>query len=185
MRSMSQDLVSQHPTRCAQLLTLSDDVANTSVRVLSDTAQAVVFDVCFGPPPPTQLPDYPRETVRIALRRADDRPFAVPIGPNNRRWLHRNERIDDERLHSAVAARVALPWEWLLGSLCLEYDQDPAHLRWSWGDGFDAFIRIVQRHLWFEEYWRRTGVWPVEDVPHEPRLDGRRHPVLTPELMAS
>jgi hypothetical protein len=60
------------------------------------------------------------------------------------------------------------------------YPRDPPHLQWAWIDGFDEYLRIVQRHLWNEEYWRRFDEWPIEDVPHGESLSGEPHPILDP-----
>lgn len=185
MRELTRSFVINQPRRAAELLSRSDVVEGAQTELLSASDRVIVFEVRFDPPPKVHLPGYPDETVRIAIRLRDGRPFTVPIGPPSRGWLHRNVMLSDESLRLALEARRTIRWEFLLGSLCLEYDLDPDSLRWSWDDGFDSFVRIVQRHLWFEEYWRRTGAWPVEDTPHEPRFDGRPHPIRTPELRAS
>ena len=106
---------------------------------------------------------YPIETVRIA-QFADPRhvvPYAFPIGPS-RTWHHR------------YAQQVEIGH---YGQLCLWYPYDPARLVWNWSRGLVGFVAIAQRHLWFEEYYRRTGFWPVEDAPHGHRADNRPHPV--------
>jgi hypothetical protein len=70
----------------------------------------------------------------------------------------------------------------LVGGLCLWYPDDPTQLKWSWQNGLDDFVRILQRHLWFEESWRRMGDWPVEEAPHGRRPDNTSHPVLDQRL---
>ena len=86
---------------------------------------------------------------------------ATPRGAGGRRWLH----------------RYPPP----LGQLCLWYPDDPPALGWQWSDGLAAFITIAHRHLQAEEYWRRTGIWPAEDVPHG---EGP-HPIRSPALRAA
>lgn len=51
-----------------------------------------------------------------------------------------------------------------MGALCLWYPRDPSHLRWGWVDGLDTYLRLVQRHLWSEEYCRRHNHWPADDA---------------------
>lgn len=107
-----------------------------------DRARAV-FGATFEPPTGFEDEGYPIEHARIGVP-AGGIPHALPIGPK-RIWKHRNGPM---------------------GDLCLWYPGDPRALRWEWTDGFGAFVAIVHRHLFFEEMWRRTGKWPVEDAPH-------------------
>jgi hypothetical protein len=76
-------------------------------------------------------------------------------------------------------------WLHLLGALCLEFPEDPQWLRWSWRDGLDTYLQMVQRHLLAEEVARRFGSWPVEDAPHGFRSDGKPHPIRTARLRAA
>ena len=87
---------------------------------------------------------YPTEQLSVLVW-ADGRIAATPRA-RGRWWLH----------------RYPPP----LGQLCLWYPDDLPVLRWQWSDGLAAFITIAHRHLQAEEYWRRTGNWPAEDVPH-------------------
>lgn len=52
------------------------------------------------------------------------------------------------------------------GTLCLEMPKDPPERRWSWSAGLQSLVFNGARHMWFEEFHRRTGEWPVEDAPH-------------------
>ena len=171
--------VRQDPHGCALWLTVDDTTSGATVGVALHDRTLTIFDVHFEPPPCDQLPGYPAEQVRITIRR-DGAIYAVPVNANRRRWLHRYPSLDVVELVRLPTGPVA--WETLFGSLCLEYPLDPDHLRWHWRDGVDAFLRIVQRHLWFEEYWRRHDAWPVEDAPHGHRADGRAHGVGDPIL---
>lgn len=178
----SFDHVRRDPVGCSSWLTSGGVVAGTKVEVALHDAALTIFDVRFAPPG-AELPGYPAEHMRVTVT-AGREVFAVPVKGERRQWLHRYPHLD--------AAEIArwprgqhIAWEQLLGPLCLWYPGDPAHLRWSWRDGLDAFFRIVQRHLWFEEHWRRWGTWPVEDAPHGWSDDGLPHPILTSELKSA
>lgn len=170
--------VRRDPRGCSRWLSAPNVVHEANITVALHDATLTVFDVLFAPPPREHLPGYPTEHARVTVL-ADGRTFSVPADPDDRAWLHRYPRWSLEQILSLPIA-TGIPWEYLLGSLCLEYPDDPDHLRWQWGDGFDAYMRIVQRHLWFEEYWRRHGDWPVEDAPHGNRPDGRPHAIASP-----
>lgn len=173
------DHVRKDPHGCAQWLTADDTTGGITVTVVLHDCAMTVFDVRYEPPPPDRLPGYPAEQVRITVR-GDGKVYAVPVNANNRRWLHRYPHPEAADLLDLPTAPVA--WETLFGSFCLEYPHDPDHLRWHWKDGIDAYLRIVQRHLWFEQYWRRHDAWPVEDAPHGHRADGRPHDLGNPIL---
>lgn len=170
------------PEGLASWLTHRADLWRTEVKVVEGRSLLKIFQVAFGSPPP-DLAGYPAEQVRVIVR-SDGDIFAVPVGDDARRWLHRYRRVTPTEI-VRVPAGVQIPWERLLGALCLWYPRDPAHLRWAWVDGFDAYLRVVQRHLWSEEYWRRHGHWPAEDTPHGERADGRPHPILTAALRSA
>ena len=176
------DHVRGDPHGCSRWLSTGDVVLGVAVTVVLHDTKTTVFDVMFDPPPP-ELHGYPAEHLRLTVMDAGQ-VFAVPVAAGGRPWLHRQP-------HLSVAELICLPkgtkltWELLLGPLCLWYPRDPAHLRWRWSDGIDAYLHIVQRHLWAEEYWRRHGTWPVEDVPHGERSDGKPHPILTPALRSA
>lgn len=176
----SLDDVRRSPEGCSRWLSRSGVVGGVNVVVVLHNTDLCVFDVRYEPPPPHHLPSYPAEHARITVR-TDGRVFAVPVGSCERAWLHRYPRYSCSELLT-LHRRTEVHYELLLGSLCLEYPRDPEHLRWQWSDGIDAYFRIVQRHLWSEEYWRRHGAWPVEDVPHGHLPDGRPHPIKTTTL---
>lgn len=120
----------------------------------------VVIDLEFLPLP--DLRDYPVERVRVSVHESGD-VRAVPLGPA-RAWKHRNP------------SPLGLAFGYTGGELCLYYTSDPRELVWAWEDGLEAFVARVQRHLIFEEAWRRSGKWPVEDAPHGHPTSGV-HPV--------
>ncbi len=169
------------PHRCATWLTEEADLWGVRAELVHADNLMIVLDVMLSGPP--ELPGYPDEHVRISVR-ADGAVFAVPIDlVGARRWEHRYPRLAIEDLGRPEFACV--DWHFLLGALCLWYPEDPQHLRWSWADGLDAYVRVVQRHLWSEEYHRRWGQWPGEAAPHGHRRDRRPHPVLSPALRAA
>ena len=176
----SLDLVRGHPHACIRWLNESCAVDGMDISVVRHNNRLTIFDVRFEPPPPWGLPGYPPERVRIVVRANGDT-FSVPAASDKREWQHRYPRLSIRRI-LAWPKSTPIPWENLLGSLCLEYPGDPDHLRWDWSDGIDAYLRIVQRHFWCEEFWRRHGSWPVEDAPHGHRPDGRPHAIKSPSL---
>lgn len=124
----------------------------------------VVFDLTFAPPPEFATEGYGPERSRISVRR-DGTLLTFPLCPR-RRWKHRNP------------SPLGPDFGKLAGDLCLWYPSDPRALRWEWTDGFEQYVTRVHRHLFFEEFWRRTGEWPVEDAPHGEPAHGA-HPIRT------
>lgn len=98
------------------------------------------------------LVGFDDERARVSVL-PDTRVLTYPLG-ELRDWKHRNP------------SPMGPEFGHLAGDLCLFYPGDPRALRWEWADGFIAYLARVQRHLYFEEQWRRTGNWPVEDAPH-------------------
>jgi hypothetical protein len=175
---------------CCRWLSGSGVVAGITVSVLSQSSFVLILDVHFDAPPTVDLPGYPEEEIRVAI--GDDRRIvSVPVavaGTNgasaDRRWLH---RYPCPALAELVVQGAVLPssWENLFGALCLWDPHDPPHLRWCWAQGLDGYLRVVQRHLWFEEYARRHGSWPVEDAPHgRPAVDSH-HPITSLHLRST
>lgn len=178
----SFDHVRGDPRGCSRWLSAHADLWGVTVVVALHDRRMTVLDVRLEPPPP-DLPNFPGEHVRVTVA-ADGRIFVVPVAGDARTWLHRYPRITiAEILRRPLTAPIV--WEHLFGSLCLWYPDDPDHLRWHWDEGIDIYLRVVQRHLWSEEYWRRHGTWPVEDAPHGDRRDGHPHPILTPALRSA
>lgn len=110
----------------------------------------VVFHLVLLPDDPTGAfirEGYPVEKVQVVVKRSGNI-RAVPKSGRGRSWLHRN----------------SISGVWL--DLCLWDPSDPDPIRWDWGDGLEEYVRIVSRHLIYEEYHRRHNEWPVEDSPH-------------------
>lgn len=138
-------------------------IAGAEASVIEPASNFVVIMITFAPPLELKPHGYPDETVRIVQLADIQRhplPYALPEGPA-RAWKHRYP--------------VSPPL--YIAPLCLWYPDDPPVLRWDWSQDFLTYIAIVQRHLWFEEYYRRTGCWPAEDAPHGHRSDGAPHPI--------
>lgn len=164
------------PSDCVTWLNEHPLLFGTTLEVARDDPNLTMLTAEFAPHP--DLVGYPIERVNIVIR-ADGAVYAVPIDPDQRPWEH---RYPPTPLNQIVGAQARIDWHFLLGALCLWYPADPPHLRWSWADGIDNLLRLVQKHLWSEEYFRRTHRWPGEDAPHGRRADGQPHPVQSPEL---
>ena len=177
------DHVRRNPHGCSRWLSTAGVVGGVEVKIVLHDHRVTTFDVRFESPAIPELSGYPAEHVRVTVR-ANGEIFAVPVGSEDREWLHRYPRHSIAELLSHPKS-AAVRWPFIVGALCLEYPKDPDHLRWHWSDGIDAYVRVVQRHLWYEEYWRRHGSWPIEDVPHGERSDGRLQPILTPALQVA
>ena len=136
-----------------------------SAAVVGRKDDRVTFRVVLLPHDPTGLfisQGYPVEAAQIVVH-SEGRIRAVPKSGRGRRWKHRN-------------SIMSVPLD-----LCLWDPRDPPEIRWSWEDGFEEYLRTVARHLIYEEYWRRTGEWPVEDSPHGDPPDGS-WPIRTAEM---
>jgi hypothetical protein len=137
-------------------------------RTLQQPLGSVAIDFTFAPLPEFAAHDFGAERGRISVR-PHGQLLAFPLGSGERRWKHRNP------------SPLGPDFDQLAGDLCLWYRQDPRGLRWEWDDGFEQYVTRVHRHLFFEEYWRRTGEWPVEDAPHGDPTAGV-HPVRTRQM---
>ena len=154
----------QHPHEVAA--TVTDHMELTTISVICHDHALTVLEAEFKPTLELEANGYPTEIARIA-QFADTRhpePYVFPTGPA-RTWEHRYGLA---------------PAHGNLEQLCLWYPGDAEHLVWTWDRGLIDLIGIARRHLWYEEHFRRTGRWPVEDAPHGRRPDGQRHPILTP-----
>jgi hypothetical protein len=92
--------------------------------------------------------DYPLEVVFIdVLPTGEVRTFPIE-STKQRSWYHRHT-LDGKP-----------------ADLCLWFPHDPPERRWGWPQPFSEYLAIVSRHLQAEEFYRRHGYWPMEDVPH-------------------
>jgi hypothetical protein len=53
-------------------------------------------------------------------------------------------------------------------SLCMWYPYDPPEARWWPTDGAEILLGQVAAHLIKEEWYRRTGEWPGDEIAHTP-----------------
>lgn len=51
-------------------------------------------------------------------------------------------------------------------SLCIWYPDDPAEQRWVATDGLLSLVEMTRVHLFKEAFWRETGEWLGEEMPH-------------------
>jgi len=174
----SREYTLSRPVQCADWLSNGGVVERSRVLVREKAKEMVLFEVAFDPPPRRELPGFPPEDVLVLVAGTDD-PASVPLGCG-REWHHQYPRESLVRVLAKDAWPV--PLVSVIGGLCLWYPGDPEALRWTWRKGLDDYVRVLQRHLWCEEFWRRTGIWPLEDTPHGWRSDGKPHPILSEDL---
>jgi hypothetical protein len=167
------------PKDCARWLADGADLWSTAATVLLHDDRVTIIDVTFQPPP--QARSFPVEVVRIVVSDEGD-VYAVPVDADGRTWEHRYTR---STLASLLASECPVDWHFILGALCLWYPYDPTRLRWTWRLGLDGYLRLVQKHLWSEEYSRRHGFWPAEAAPHGQRDDDLPHPIMTADLRSA
>lgn len=152
-------------------------VSGAELTVLANGPVLTILGVAFEPPADPALSDYPVEQVRVSVF-ADRQVVTVPVGRSGRAWKH--------RYPVELSAVSTGEWLFALGGLCLWYPDDPPHLQWRWSKGLDDYLRIVERHVHYEEFCRRNRCpWPVEDAPHGFPADGVAHPVRSLDLRRS
>ncbi len=54
------------------------------------------------------------------------------------------------------------------GALCMWFPGDLEAQRWTADDGPVLLVGVIKRHLFLEEWWRRTGDWAGHEAPHDP-----------------
>lgn len=59
------------------------------------------------------------------------------------------------------------PHRYADGSLCMWYPWDPESARWTRRDGAAVLLGHIAAHLLREEWWRKTGEWVGDEVPHD------------------
>jgi len=133
-------------------------------RMLEPRQGGLVLDLTLHPLPELDADGYRPERCRISVR-PDGAVHAFPLGPA-RTWLHRNP------------SPLGPAFGYIAAELCLWYPGDPRSLRWEWPDGFQQYVTRVHRHVFFEEYNRRSGHWPTEDAPHGD-AGASPHPIRT------
>lgn len=133
------------------------------------------LDLSFSPPPELVVAGYDTERARISITPCGEIE-SYPLGPV-RDWKHRYPFDPDQGCYQ---------------QLCLWFPSDPRPLQWVWDDGLDDYVARVHRHLFYEEFWRRTGSWPSEDAPHQGpgelgqvERDQPAHPIRSRQLRAA
>jgi hypothetical protein len=153
--------VLQDPARVRRVL--QDELFGVTVdRLVEPRYGGVVLDMSFTPLPELAVAGYDGERGRVSIHPNADI-YAFPLGAD-RTWHHRNP------------SPLGQQFGHLAGELCLWYPNDPRALRWGWDDGLEQYVTRVYRHLFYEEYYRREGEWPVEDAPHADPVNGA-HPI--------
>lgn len=147
--------VLRDPSGFCEWLNDAGVVAGVDAAVVLARASIAVCDIRFQEPPDSSPLNFPEEQARVTLTSSKE--IATVPAFSTRTWLHR---------YPTVLPSDGLSLQYLAGGLCLWHPDDPPRLRWSWSDGVDEYLRIVQRHLWCEEYCRRFGRWPLVDAPH-------------------
>lgn len=165
MAGIGLEEVIASPNSVAEALEALECVDSISVeRVRKDR---IVFQAVLLPYDPDGVfisQNYPIETVNIVIC-PSGQIYSIPKSGRGRSWKHRNYLCN-------------VPTH-----LCLWYPHDPTELCWSWKDGLKEYVRIVARHLIYEEYCRRTDQWPLEDAPHGHPPEGSSWPIVTPEML--
>ena len=106
-----------NPHRCCEWLAQRGLTHHLTISAVRHDRMITVFDIRFEPPPAEHLPDYPPEHVRITVRH-DGAVYAVPVRGDERSWLHRYPHYTASQLHRLPRTN-RIPWEHLVGSLCL------------------------------------------------------------------
>ncbi|WP_162605640.1 hypothetical protein [Jiangella ureilytica] len=151
----------EDPTRTRRVL--QHELYGIAVdRVLEPRSGGVVLDMTCVPLPELAVARYNSERARVSIR-PDGAIYSFPLGPD-RTWHHR------------YPSPLGKQFGHLGGELCLWYPKDPRWLRWEWDDGVEQYVTRVYRHVFYEEYYRREGHWPVEDAPHDDPVAGE-HPI--------
>lgn len=88
------------------------------------------------------IPEYEERAVKIRFEGHSDIPTVFSDGPGDS-----PHRYSDK-------------------SLCMWYPQDPDERKWVFGDGLLMLILMTTIHLFREAWWRETGEWVGEEVPH-------------------
>jgi hypothetical protein len=161
--TLSLSGVLEDPARARRVL--QDQLFGIAVyRVLEPRYGGLVLDMFFTPLPELAGAGYEGERARVSIR-PDGPIYSFPLGPE-RTWHHR------------FPSPLGQQFGHLAGQLCLWYPRDPRSLRWEWDDGLEQYVTRVYRHVFYEEYYRREGHWPVEDAPHDDPVTGP-HPVCS------
>ena len=98
------------------------------------------------------VPHYDRRKIRVTFRGLSDVPSVLADGPKES------------------------PHRYPDGGLCMWYPEDPSSRKWVFEDGLLSLIGLAMGHLFREAWWRETGEWAGEEVPHGSQLKGAPKP---------
>lgn len=68
--------------------------------------------------------------------------------------------------HVTVDGPASSPHRYHDGSLCMWFPGDPPERRWRRRDGAAVLAGHIAAHLIREEWWRQTGEWIGQEMPH-------------------
>jgi hypothetical protein len=97
----------------------------------------------------------------------------VPPGVDPRRVTITFSRVVPETPIVHADGPTDSPHRYNDGALCMWYPWDPPGARWRRRDGAGALLGQIVAHLLREEWWRRTGEWVGDEVPHRDREPGQ------------
>jgi hypothetical protein len=97
----------------------------------------------------------------------------VPPGVDPRRVTITFSRVAPETPIVHADGPTDSPHRYDDGGLCMWYPWDPPGARWRRRDGAGALLGQIIAHLVREEWWRRTGEWVGDEVPHRDREPGQ------------
>jgi len=125
----------------------------------------IALDMTCTPLPELEVAGFQHERARIAIW-PSGAIYSYPLG-SARTWHHRYP----SPLGSEFGPLAGEVWLW--------YPKDPRYLGWGGEGGLEQYVARVYRHLFYEEYYRREGQWPVEDAPHDDPVTGGAHPICS------
>jgi hypothetical protein len=92
-----------------------------------------------------------------------------PLGVPSREVNIAFSRLAPTTPHVTVDGPTQSPHRYSDGALCMWYPGDPAYHRWVLSDGAGALVANITAHLIREEWYRATGEWLGDEVPHTPK----------------
>lgn len=135
-----------------------------------------------GPPSRHRGPWYAVTVTRLNFERGVKRQFPSVLGTKLREGYEYRATVsvphyEARNVHIRFSGMSKVPSVFAEGpresphrypnnSLCMWYPEDPVDRRWVFEDGLLALIGLVMAHLFREAWWRETGEWPGQEVPH-------------------
>lgn len=155
-------------TSALQLFTKWDkNTEGVNVLQLFDYMDGIVSILEFEPWEDLAPFGFKPEKARVFWLPNRVNPLAFAKGPR-RKFRHQNAGDEDPKTGA--------------GALCLWYSKDPLPLSWGPSLGIEDYLFRLSRHLFAEEEFRNTGIWPGEDTPHGEPSTGS-WPIISQELI--